>query len=195
MMIVVGGQSQTKTHTEQTAKTNSHATEVLMIGTFHFNNPGFDVVKTKSFDILKKKSQEQLEEITSKIEAFNPSKIFLEQPYNKQEKLDSQYSRYLNSDYFDNPALSDFYRKSETFQLGFRVAKKLNLKKIYAADYTDTTFPYESVMSAIADTKQEALQAKIDNMIKENAAETNARIDSGATLKELLYWENKKNER
>jgi hypothetical protein len=28
-------------------------TEVLLIGTFHYNNPGTDVAKTKSFDILK----------------------------------------------------------------------------------------------------------------------------------------------
>ncbi len=30
--------------------------EILMIGTFHFANPGLDVTKTKSFDILKEES-------------------------------------------------------------------------------------------------------------------------------------------
>ena len=37
--------------------------EALLIGTFHYNNPGADVAKTKSFDILSKSSQNELEKI------------------------------------------------------------------------------------------------------------------------------------
>ena len=42
------------------AQEKSHVKEALLIGTFHYNNPGADVAKTKSFDILSEDSQLEL---------------------------------------------------------------------------------------------------------------------------------------
>ena len=52
--------------------------EVLLIGTFHYNNPGADVAKTKSFDILNQNSQQELKHISTKIAEYKPNKIFVE---------------------------------------------------------------------------------------------------------------------
>ena len=59
--------------------------EVLLIGTFHYHNPGADVAKTKSFDVMSEEAQRELEKISSDITTYNPSKIFVEWPYNKQK--------------------------------------------------------------------------------------------------------------
>ncbi len=111
--------------------------EVLLIRTLHFNNPGADVVKTKSFDILNTEAQTELEEIAESIKKYNPSKIFVEWPYDEQIKLDSLYDLYKSGEYFSNDKLSGFYQKNEIFLLAFRTAKLNNLERVYAIDYND----------------------------------------------------------
>jgi hypothetical protein len=165
-------------------------TEVLLFGTFHFNNPGFDVAKIKSFDIESEKSQKELEEITDKIKAYNPSKIFVEWEYNEQEKLDSLYNLYVAGIYFDNPKLSKFYKQNEIFQLAFRAAKKLGHKKVYAMDYTNTDFPFDSLMQIAKENNQTELQEEIMQVIQKFSTDFDAQINTQASLKEILYYTN-----
>jgi hypothetical protein len=44
--------------------------QVLLVGTFHFNNPGLDVAKTKSFNIMAANSQKELDVLSNKIKIF-----------------------------------------------------------------------------------------------------------------------------
>lgn len=167
----------------------SASKEVLLIGTFHYNNPGADVAKTKSFDILNEDSQAELEKISSKITAYSPTKIFVEWPYDEQNELDSLYQVYLDGTYFDNDSLSDFYLKNEIFQLAFRVAKQNNLHKVYAIDYS-TTFPFEDVMIAIEENNQAELKQQIEAGISKFTVDFDNKIESGASLTELTYFVN-----
>lgn len=167
----------------------STSKEVLLVGTFHYNNPGADVAKTKSFDILNDDSQIELEHITSKIKEYNPSKIFVEWPYDEQNELDSLYNLYRENKYFINDSLSDFYLKNEIFQLAFRVAKANNLEKVYGIDYS-TSFPFEEVMKDIENANQTELLSKIQNGISKFTADFDNRIEEGASLTELTYYLN-----
>lgn len=165
-------------------------TEILLFGTFHFNNPGADVAKIKSFDIESEKSQRELEEITDKIKTYNPSKIFVEWEYNQQEELDSLYDLYVAGTYFNNPKLSNFYKQNEIFQLAFRAAKKLGHKKVYAMDYTNTEFPFDSLMQVAKENNQTELQEEIMQVIQEFSTGFDAQIDAQKSLKEILYYSN-----
>ncbi len=164
--------------------------EVLLIGTFHYNNPGADIAKTKSFDILSNKSQLELEQIASSIKDYNPTKIFVEWPYDEQKELDSLYYLYKENQYFTNDNLSNFYIKNEIFQLAFRVAKMNNLEKVYAIDYSNTEFPYGEVMNDIENNKQLELKEKIENTISKFTDDFDNMIDSDVSLKELMYYQN-----
>ncbi|WP_375334254.1 DUF5694 domain-containing protein [Flagellimonas sp. C4] len=119
MLSCGNAQEVTKAKNEE----SSEIKEALLIGTFHYNNPGADVAKTKSFDVLNEDSQLELRKISAKITNYNPTKVFVEWPYDEQKELDSLYNVYIQGTYFDNENLSDFYLKSEIFQLAFRVAK------------------------------------------------------------------------
>lgn len=165
--------------------------ETLLIGTFHYNNPGADVAKTKSFDILSEKSQQELEKISSSIKKYNPTKIFVEWPYDEQKELDSLYQLYLDDQYFKNNKLSSFYLKNEIFQLAFRVAKANNHKKVYAIDYTGTKFPFEEVMGDVLKNNQTELEAKIEKAISRFTEEFDNKIDSGESLIQLTTFLNK----
>ena len=164
--------------------------EALLIGTFHYNNPGADVAKTKSFNILSEASQSELKKISLSIKNYNPTKIFVEWPYKEQSELDSLYHLYVTDRYFTNDSLSDFYLKNEIFQLAFRTAKENKLDKIYGIDYTGTNFPFDDVMSDIKRNNQFELEAKIEKGISRFTQAFDNKIDSGASLTELTIYLN-----
>lgn len=164
--------------------------QALLIGTFHYHNPGADVAQTKSFDVLSSSAQRELEEISEKIKNYNPDQVLVEWPYDKQQQLDSLYQLYLEDNYFTNDSLSDFYLKNEIFQLAFRVAKKTGLKSVQAVDYRDTDFPFDSLMTVAASQKQTALQKQFTDGIERFTQEFDEKIESGASLLDMTYYLN-----
>ncbi|NKI32956.1 DUF5694 domain-containing protein [Croceivirga thetidis] len=163
--------------------------DVLLIGTFHYNNPGADVAKTKSFDILSENAQEELQMLTKAIKGYNPTKIFVEWPYDEQKELDSLYQKYLEGTYFQNDSLSDFYKKNEIFQLAFRVAKANNIKQVHGIDYK-TSFPFDEVLESIEKNKQEDLKEQLFAGISKFTQEFDDKIASGISLTELTLYLN-----
>lgn len=155
--------------------------EVLLIGTFHFNNPGLDVAKVNTFNVMSDKSQAELEVMSDKIKAFNPDKIFVEWEYDNQRRLDSLYDLYVKNQYFDfvkkKYPKSAFYTQNEIVQLAFRTAKKANHAKVYAMDYPNTDFPYDSVMTVITQAKQLQLKREIEDENKEYVKKTNEDLE------------------
>lgn len=167
--------------------------EILLIGTFHFNNPGADIVKTKGFDVMSKDSQKELENITDKIKKYNPNKIFVEWEFDQQEKLDSLYNLYIADKYFDfvdkKFPKNNFYKQNEIFQLAFKVARKCNLKQVYAIDYPYTTFPFDSVLNSIEKAKQETIKTEIFKRIQDFEKMENENL-SKLNLSELIIDKN-----
>lgn len=144
--------------------------EVLLIGTFHFNNPGQDVIKTNTFNVMTEKSQKELENITDKIELFNPDKVFVEWEYDQQLQLDSLYDLYVKNQYFnfvkEKHPNSSYYIQSEVIQLAFKAAKKCKHTKVYGIDYSYTNFPIDSVMTCMDKTNQILLKNQIEVYFK-----------------------------
>lgn len=163
--------------------------DVLLIGTFHYNNPGADVAKTKSFDIMSESAQNDLEKMTASIKAYNPTKVFVEWPYDEQRELDSLYQKYQEGTYFESDSLSRFYRENEIFQLAFRVAKANNLSKVHAMDYK-TSFPFDNVITAIEKNNQLELKSQLFDGISKFTTDFDDKIASGISLPELTIYLN-----
>ena len=166
-------------------------TQALLIGTFHFHNPGGDVVKQKTFDVMSAASQSELENIADKIGKFHPDKIFVEWDYKDQKGLDSLYQLYLNGTYdtfveakYKGTKRYNFYKKNEIMQLGFRAAKKAGLKQVNAVDYP-MNIPFDTVMKVINASGQTSLMNEINKTIAEQAKITNDKI-SKFTLTDLI---------
>lgn len=169
--------------------------EILLIGTFHFDNPGLDAAQVKSFDVLSEKSQKELETITSKIKNYNPDKIFVEWAYNNQPELDSLYNLYISGEfnsYVERKKYPKrkFYKQNEIFQLAFRAAKKLNHAKIYGIDYKRTSFPMDSLMTAINNANQTDLKKEMEKTLQEYERKINADRNK-LSLTKLILQENK----
>ena len=56
----------------------SRKIKVLLLGTFHFDNPGLDIAKYESANVLTAKRQEEIKEVITRLGNFNPDKIFVE---------------------------------------------------------------------------------------------------------------------
>lgn len=104
--------------------------KVMVLGVFHFHNPGLDSYKPQfPFDILEQKRQEELDTLLHRIAQFKPTKILLEwNRIRSDSATNAKYQEYLNGDY-------DISEKSnEVFQIGFKLAKKMGHKTIYCSD-------------------------------------------------------------
>lgn len=112
--------------------------KILTLGTFHFHlvQSQFGV----DFDINSKENQNELSQIVNQIVDYKPTKIFVEWDYSKQNELDSLFYLYLKDKSFElikqkYGEYETMYFESEIQQLGFKIADKLGLQKLYAFDF------------------------------------------------------------
>lgn len=167
-------------------------TEILVIGTYHFNNPGMDVAQYKVLDIMGEKPQKQLEEISTAIAKFKPTKIFTEWELKDQLALDTLYNKYVDGTYFDYVATKypkrKFYTHNEIVQLAFRAAKKSNHNKVYAIDYRETNFDYDSVIKFADTIRLPNFKKEIMDEIKDTETKSNTLFATNDLLKCLYYF-------
>lgn len=103
--------------------------EVLTIGSFHFNFPNLDLIKSDrddQIDVLEPKYQQEIKEIVKRIAKFKPTIIAIEREPAKQGKYDSLYQQYLQGKYN--------LGRAEDEQIGFRLARMFNLKSLNCVD-------------------------------------------------------------
>ena len=93
-------ESQKAKNEEEQKSVEKETLKVLLVGVFHFENfnpeNNGDIVQKKVSDVLTSENQKELELIAKKISEFNPSKIFVEYPFKRQEKLDTTYQNFPN---------------------------------------------------------------------------------------------------
>lgn len=105
---------------------SKHKTKILLLGTIHFETPHLDAHELKTDDFLAPKRQQELEELTETLKQTNADKVMIEKPFKQQKQIDSLYTAYSQNKYK--------LTVSEREQIGFRLAKKLNLKSINCVD-------------------------------------------------------------
>lgn len=100
---------------------------VLVVGTFHFNYPNLDVIKTNysdKIDVLTNPKKEEITQIVNYIKKFKPTKIAIEadSSWGATDKL----RRYKKGELRD--------KRDERYQLGIRIAAELNLDTLFSID-------------------------------------------------------------
>ena len=102
---------------------------VLTLGTFHFDFPNLDQVQyaeNEQIDVLNPVYQNEIETLVGLLEKFAPTIIVIERPVKMQFETDSLFRRYL-ADCYD-------LQRGEDEQIGFRLAKRLGIDRIYCVD-------------------------------------------------------------
>jgi hypothetical protein len=100
---------------------------VLLLGTFHFENPGLDAHKPKyAFDLFSEEGQSQLGELLARLVEFQPTKILVEQPSDQQASTDRRFASYREEKSQDVA--------NEVVSVAFALAQRLGHERVYAFD-------------------------------------------------------------
>ncbi|SNR15477.1 DUF5694 domain-containing protein [Tenacibaculum jejuense] len=139
--------------------------DVFILGSFHFANPGLDTYKQKhAVNIFSEEKQKELKELLRTIKKFAPTKIAVEWRASKQKKLDSLYNAYIKGNFK--------LKSNEIYQIGFRLGKLLGHKKIYAVDASARNFK-----SDLSKKEHEAKQAYFIDKADEKMLKREMNID------------------
>lgn len=99
---------------------------VMLVGMFHFANPGRDMVKARVIDVMAPPNQAYLEGLAARLAAFEPTDLLAECSPADQDQYDQRFRDYL-AGRFELPS-------NETYQIGFRVAKQAGLRGVTCFD-------------------------------------------------------------
>ena len=131
--------------------------EILVVGTYHMNNPGHDIFNTQADDVLVPKRQAEIVELLEALKKFRPTKVAIESTvYDDTRK--KQYAEYL--------AGQRTLTRNEIEQVGFRLAKELGQNDIYPVD-CDGDFPWQRLINF---AKAKGLSPQFDQLLAEIGA-------------------------
>jgi len=122
--------------------------QVMVLGTFHLDNPGQDIANLQVDDVMAPKRQAEIGAILDGLARFNPTLIAVESQRRQPGTLLSErYPQFLAGTLPPS--------KSEVVQFGFRLAQRLHQTNVYAVD-VDGDFPFDAVMAYAKKTGREA---------------------------------------
>ena len=118
---------ETTTYKQPSEYFPTERTQVLVVGTFHFDYPGLDANVTPDedkIDVLQEPKKSEVDELVAYIKRFKPTKIAIEAfpTWNGTAKLREYGAGQLRGE------------RDERVQLGLRLANDLELDTIYALD-------------------------------------------------------------
>ncbi|GAA0764487.1 hypothetical protein FHS52_002272 [Erythromicrobium ramosum] len=103
----------------------SEPVQVMVLGMYHFANPGLDVVKFNVDDVLAPKRQAEIANLVDSLAQWAPTKIAVEN--------EAAPPTLALPDYAQTDALLATER-SESVQIGFRLARQLGHEAVYGHD-------------------------------------------------------------
>lgn len=161
------------------AQESAPRAQVLVLGTWHFDNPGLDVVKTEVADVLAAEKQTEIEKVVEALARFRPTRIAVEARRDQAERLDSMYAAYREKQHT--------LGRSELQQLGFRLAARFDHPRVYPIDHKGE-FPFGVVMQ-YAQEHDTAFVERVQRVTGEIAAEKTRRQKENS-VGEILRLEN-----
>lgn len=150
-------------------------TQVMIVGTFHLDNPGKDVFNVQVDDVMTKKRQAEIADVATSLARFNPTEVMVEWP---AATTDEQYASYRA----DKLPPS----RNEVVQLGFRLAKLQKLERVHGID-VGGEFPFDAVKEyASSHDMQPRLDAALAGASKE-VQNLSQRVRDGSIGSVLRY--------
>ena len=134
--------------------------QVMVLGTYHMDNPGRDVHNLEADDVLTPKRQKELAQLADHLAKFRPTKIAVEVPAstaNDKGAEDRKHSRFVDR-YPEYLAGEMEPNRNEVVQIGFRLAKKMGHEKVYGID-AKGPFPFGRVAKWAEENGQSDLLA------------------------------------
>lgn len=136
--------------------------EVMVLGTYHMNNPGLDLANMKADDVLKPERQKELEALAAALAEFRPTKIVVERVVSDPHLVDPRYAEFSEAELGKN--------RDERVQIAYRLAKRIGLTTVHAIDEDPGEgepdyFPFDKVVGwAKQNGAEPRLNAQLDKV-------------------------------
>ena len=101
------------------ARTNVAHVEVMVVGTYHFDNPGLDINNVKADDVLKPQRQAEIKQLVDALATFRPTKIMVERVVNEPGLADPRFAAFVPADLGKD--------RDERVQIGYRLARQIGV--------------------------------------------------------------------
>jgi hypothetical protein len=181
LLLFIGFTSCQEQSSETTATNASDKIKVYLLGTFHFAQTD------STYNVLDEKHQKSIQELCEIVIRKNPEKVFIErQPeFEFRNKFDSLFKVYAENDKLP--------WRNETFQVAFRIAKRLQHPKVYQCDNPGMFGKYyrEAVKYAKENDQMGFVNATAKGtVIREDDRVDEDSIQKNSSLLEYIKWIN-----
>jgi hypothetical protein len=150
----------------------------MLLGLFHFQNPGLDAVKYEPVDVMQPEHQAYLSGLAERLARFAPTRVLLEYPPASDELMNQRYSDF-KAGRFD-------LGRNEIYQIGFRVARLMGHPRVHGFDAKAP--PAEIKLWSYLSEQPDGL-GRLDQMIA-TESDRLQRMHRALTLREILAISN-----
>jgi hypothetical protein len=154
---------------------------MLLLGSYHMSNPGADMFNLEADDVLAPRRQEEITALVNALAAFRPTKVAVEASYGDSAVV-ARYAAYLRGE--------QELRRSETEQVGFRLARQAGHDTIYPVDFR-MGMDFESLGPIAARSATHAARMQEMQAYGQAAIRQMGEWLSGGTLSEMYYQLNR----
>jgi hypothetical protein len=141
-----------------TASGKDEPVEVMVLGTYHMDNPGQDLVNVRAADVLTPQRQAELAAVAEALAKFRPTVVAVERVTAAPGYVDENYARFTDADLAT--------QRDERVQIGYRVARAAGLSTVHGIDEQPAAgepdyFPFEKVQASAHARGQDAALAAL----------------------------------
>jgi len=128
--------------------------QVLVLGSYHFGNPGRDIANAKVDDVLSPRRQAELQALTRRLAKYQPTKLMV-------EREADQFPGQQLPAYTAWRAGQRREERNEVEQIGYRLAEYMGHEAVYGVD-ADGDFPFDAVQGF---AKQHGMEAQVQTQL------------------------------
>lgn len=155
--------------------------QLMILGTYHFDNPNADYVKTNYDTILSDKRQAEIQILLDQLAQFAPTHIAVEVEPSRMERINERYLQYCAGEFE--------ITGNEIYQIGFRLAKQLGHERLYGVDYRQEMH-IDKVFEYAEQNGQTDTLATVQTRIGEFMTKEQEMMQSGMTVSQILRFHN-----
>jgi protein-L-isoaspartate O-methyltransferase len=130
----------------------------MVLGTYHMDNPGQDLVNVRAADVLTPQRQAELAAVAEALAKFKPTVVVVERVTAAPGYVDENYARFKDADLTA--------QRDERVQIGYRVARAAGLGTVHGIDEQPSSgepdyFPFDKVQASAHARGQDAALAAL----------------------------------
>lgn len=150
--------------------------KVMLIGVFHFANPGRDMVKSRVIDVMAADNQAWLDGFAARLAAYAPTDVLVECSPTQQGEYDAKFRDYLAGKFE--------LASNENYQLGFRIAKAAGIRGVTCFDEDNVGWDAQPMFDYI-DKNDPSMKQSLEATFADLSAQAD-REQSTLSLAQLL---------